>query len=143
MQLEKVEVLEGQLLLLPQVDCPVTHRFGPGLYMREISIPKDSIVIGHYQNFEQVNILLQGKLTLFGENGERKEVVAPATFVGQPGRKIAYAHEDSKFMNVYSTHETDVEKLEANLVTKTSAWLTNSEEKHIASLKNGGVECHS
>jgi hypothetical protein len=128
---DKLNLLEGHLLNMPQVECPVTHRFGPGIYMREIFIPKGAIILGHSQNFEQVNVLLQGHMTFFGENEERKEATAPATFVGPPGRKLAYAHEDSKFMNIYATEETDITKLEAALVTKTETWLTHSEKTFI------------
>src|SRR6185312_8360888 len=115
---EKLNELESHMLGLPQMECPVTHRFGPGLYMREVSLPAGTIVIGHHQNFEHLNILLKGRLTFFGEDGEQIEATAPMTFVGKPGRKVAHVHEDSVFMNVYATEETDIEKLEAIYVTK-------------------------
>jgi hypothetical protein len=34
------------------------------------------------------------------------------TFVGKPGRKVAYIIETVVFQNIYATDETDIEKLE-------------------------------
>jgi hypothetical protein len=34
------------------------------------------------------------------------------TFIGKPGRKVAYILETVVFQNVYATEETDIEKLE-------------------------------
>ncbi len=121
---EKLNALEGPMLELPQIECPVENIFGPGLYIRQVTIPAGTVVIGHSQNFEQLNILLKGRMTLFGDNGEKVEAVAPMTFVGKPGRKVAQVHEEVIFMNVYATTETDIEKLEAHYVTKTQAFLS-------------------
>jgi hypothetical protein len=55
-------------------------------------------------------------MVLESEDGEKVEVVAPMTFVGKPGRKVAYILEDVIFQNIYSTDETDIEKLESMFV---------------------------
>ena len=46
---QKVQTLEAVFLEQPQVDCPVVHRFGPGIYIREVTIPAGALSIGHYQ----------------------------------------------------------------------------------------------
>jgi len=126
-KIKNVEVLEEKILSMPQVPCPVTHRFGPNLYMREVFLPKGALVIGHHQNFEHMNVFIKGKITFFGDNGPI-EMTAPMSFVGKPGRKIAYIHEDSIWMNVYSTKETDVEKLESHYLTKSGTFEMNKIE---------------
>lgn len=117
-----VEALEASMLEQPQVSCGVVHRFGPGIYMREVTIPADTFAIGHHQNFEHMNVLLKGRVSIINDDGGLTELVAPMIFVGKPGRKIGYIHEDMVWMNVYSTHETDVDKLEAHFVTKSTTW---------------------
>ena len=106
------------MLAQEQVDCPVTHNFGPGVYMREVFIPKDTLALGHHQNFDHACVFIKGKLTLFTQDGERRELQAPMSFTAKPGRKLVYTHEDCIFMNVYPTTETDVEKLEAHFLNK-------------------------
>lgn len=125
---KKVETLEENLLKLPQVDCPVTHKFGAGVYMREVFLPKGAIVIGHHQNFEHMNIFVKGKITFSTEKGP-VELTAPLSFVSKPGRKIAYIHEDSIWVNIYPTNETNVEKLEEKYLTKSETFLRDLDEK--------------
>lgn len=114
---KNVDALEKEMLKLDQAPCSVTHSFGPGVYIRQVSMPAGSTVIGHHQNFEHVNIFLKGRITFF-KDGEPIEMKAPMTFVGKPGRKVAYIHEDSIWLNVYPTNETDIEKLESHYLTK-------------------------
>lgn len=125
---QDIAKLERAILEQPQVPCPVIHSFGPGVYMRQLSLPAGNIAIGQHQNFEHVSIFIKGRMTFFNEDGTRKEVQAPMTFISPPGQKIAYVHEDSVFMNVYSTNETDVEKLEDFYLTKKESFLEHKEK---------------
>jgi hypothetical protein len=119
---DKVLNLAGHMLKREQTDCPVTHRFGPNIYIREVAIPAGTFAIGHRQKTEHVNILVKGRITFVNEDGSKTELVAPYTYVAKPGRKVAYALEDVVWQNVYSTSETDVEKLEAMFLDKGVIW---------------------
>ncbi len=127
--IKTIEQLEKVMLSMPQIPCSVVHKFGPGVYMRELFLPAGAVVIGHHQNFEHINVFIKGRITFFAEDGTRTELKAPMTFVGKPGRKKAYIHEDSIWMNVYATSETDVEKLEAHFLTKSAAWIDDNSER--------------
>lgn len=131
------DLLEKKMLELPQAPMNVVHKFGPGVYMRELHLPKGALVIGHHQNFHHVNVFLKGKITFVNDEGRAVDLEAPMTFVGKPGRKVAYIHEDSIWMNVYATNETDIEKLEAHFLTKSEEWLSSSKiQKQIGSVKS-------
>lgn len=94
---------ETRLLALPQVDCALTHRFADGICLREVKMPADSVIIGHAHRFADLNLMLTGRLTLLLEDGTLKELKAPLTFLGTPGRKIAFIHEDVVWQNVWPT----------------------------------------
>lgn len=130
-----VKELEKLMLDMPQVDCPVTHHFGPGLYIREMFIPADCFIIGHFHNDVNMNIMLKGHMILRSDDGSIKELKAPLTFTNGPGRKLAYIIEDVIFQNVYATEETNLEKLEEMLITKSEAWLTFHNKSEV-------IECH-
>ena len=121
-QAEKLEVLESHMLDLPQVDCPVVHRFGPGIYIREVHFPANTFAIGHAQRYEQLNIMLTGKIAIV-ENGIVKILEAPMMFVGPPGRKSGYVIEDTIWQNIYATDETDIDKLEVMFLDKSNTWI--------------------
>ena len=58
-----VERLEAAFLQEQQVDCPVHHHFGPGVYVREVVLPTGSYIIGHRHNSPHLNIMLEGHIT--------------------------------------------------------------------------------
>lgn len=119
---KSIASLEKEFMKHEQVPCPVVHRFGPGVYIREVKIPAGTVAIGHHQNFEHMNLFLQGKVSMLDENGNVTTLTAPMSFVGKPGRKIGYIHEDMVWLNIYPTSEQDVEKLEAEFLTKNDSW---------------------
>lgn len=117
-----VEKLEAAFLQEEQVECPVHHHFGPGVYVREVILPTGSCIIGHRHKTPHLNIMLEGRITLINPDGTHTELTAPQTFVSGPGRKIAYIHETVRWQNVYATEETDVETLESQLLDKSLAF---------------------
>ena len=128
MELEKkmdLEAIEKRMLSLPQVECPVVHSFGPGLYIRELRMATGTLAMGHEQKFEHINILAQGKILMLNDDGSKTILEAPKTFVGKPGRKVGYVLEDIIWFNVYPTDETDIEKLENMYVEKSDTWEEN------------------
>lgn len=106
--------LVPSLLDLPQAPCPVAHYFGPGVYIREVTIPAGVCAIGRYQKQEHTNIILRGKVAMFTEQGTVKEVSAPSLFVGQPGQKMGYAIETTVWLNVFANPDNcrDLDELE-------------------------------
>jgi len=113
---QKVETLLAKSLELPQVDCQTKHYFGPSIYIREVTMPAGSVVIGKPHRKEHMCVMLSGKMIIVKEDGSRQELVAPMTFVGSPGRKVAYILETTVFQNIFVTNETDIDKLESMLV---------------------------
>lgn len=109
---QKVEAMLPELKAMPQVDCQEKHYFGPSLYIKEVTMPAGSVIIGKPHKVAHMCVMLQGKMILVAEDGSKKEVKAPLTFVGTPGRKVAYILETTVFQNIYATDETDIEKLE-------------------------------
>lgn len=125
--MENLPAAESALLTLPQVECSVVHRFGPGIYIREVSIPEGTFAIGHHQNFEHVNIMLKGEVLMVKEDGSTEYVGAPFFSIGKPGRKVGYIVADMVWQNIYATEEMDVEKLEAHFLTKSDEFLNRRE----------------
>ena len=85
---DRVDDLTKAMLDLPQVECPVIHRFGPGLYIRELSAPAGAMLVGHRQRFDHMNVMLKGKVKVVNEDGTTDTLEAPLVFVGKPGRKV-------------------------------------------------------
>lgn len=124
---EAIEALESRMLDFPQVECPVVHHFGPGIYIREVTLPAGTLAIGHAQRFEHLNIMLTGAVAMVGDDGQTKVLRAPMIFVGKPGRKLGYVLETCIWQNVYATEERDIDKLESMFLDKSSTWQAHAE----------------
>jgi hypothetical protein len=119
----KVDALLREVSALPQVECPVQHFFGPSIYIREVVMPAGTVVVGKYHKEDHLCNMIEGRMVVVGEDGEQREVAAPAVFMAKKGRKTAYIIETVRFQNIFSTDETDVEKLEHMLVEDSPALL--------------------
>jgi hypothetical protein len=128
---KKVQVVEKGMLEQEQVDCPVVHRFGPNIYIREVTLPAGCFSIGHYQKTTHMNVMLTGRVTMVKEDGTHVELTAPQTFVSKPGRKIGYIHEKVIWQNIYATDETDVEKLEEMFLEKSMTFKQHQEAQKL------------
>ena len=113
--------LEKEMLEMPQADCPVAHHFGPGIYIREVTLPAGIFAVGHTQRYEHLNIMLTGKVAIV--DGDQVRVLeAPLIFTGKPGRKVGYVLETCVWQNVYATNETNIDTLEAHYLDKSKTW---------------------
>ena len=100
-----------------KIELETIHHFAPGLYARELRIPAGVLLTGKVHKTEHLNILAKGRIEI-SNMGESKEMIAPQIFVSPPGTKRAgYAHEDSVWITIHPTEETDMIKLEQDLVT--------------------------
>ena len=116
---QKVDHLLAQTEQLPQVDCQTKHYFGPSIYIREVTMPAGTVVIGKPHKKEHMCVMLQGRMVVVLDDGTKQELIAPLTFVGSAGRKVAYILETTIFQNIMATDETDIEVLENMFIDNT------------------------
>lgn len=122
-QSDPVDDMEAMLLGSPEIETPTEHIFTPGLYVRQVTLPANSLIIGHRHRTEHFNVMLKGRMTVWMD-GITQELAAPAVFVSFAGsRKVARIHEEVIFATIHPTTETDVARLEAQLFEKSPAWL--------------------
>jgi len=109
---KQLGALYGAAVAQPQVKCEEKHHFGPNIYIKEVTMPAGSLIIGKSHRMEHLCNMISGRMFILQDDGSKKELVAPMTFMAKPGRKVAYIVETVVFQNIYSTSETDIEKLE-------------------------------
>lgn len=116
---ERIEDLEVAMKQSEhQIHIEPRHYFAPGLYLREITIPKGALVVGKIHKTTHVNIVSQGEISVLTENGIER-IKAPCTIISKPGTKrVGYAHEDTVWTTVHATDETDLVKLESDLIAE-------------------------
>ena len=112
-----VRDVQKQLSESPDViDVPVQHHFAPGVYMRQMDAAAGTLVVSKMHRTEHMNILLKGSLTVATENGIEL-LKAPCVLKSMPGTKrIGYFHEDSSWITIHPTSDTDLEKIEQQVI---------------------------
>ena len=97
---------------------PIEHFFMDGVYVRKMTMFKDTVVIGAIHKHLHMCFLLQGHLSVVSESGT-KEYIAPCYIVAEPGEKrVLYSHEDSCWYNTHKNpnNTQDVRELEKQIV---------------------------
>jgi hypothetical protein len=97
---------------------PIRHFFMDGVYVREMTMYKDTVVIGAIHKHLHMCFLLTGKITVVNEE-ETVDHIAPCFIVSTPGiKRVLYAHEDSIWYNTHKnpSNTEDVEELERDIV---------------------------
>jgi hypothetical protein len=112
-----VRDVQKQLSESPDViDVPVQHHFAPGVYMRQMDAVAGTLVVSKMHRTEHMNILLKGSLTVATEDGIQL-MTAPCVLKSMPGTKrIGYFHEDSSWITIHPTSDTDLEKIEQQVI---------------------------
>ena len=103
-----IDELEAALLgNFETVDCPVTHRFTEGMYIREIFMPKGSVVTSLIHKTNHPFFILKGKVSVFSENDGKQLLEAPYVGITTPNtRRVLKIHEDC----IWATcHPTDIQ----------------------------------
>ena len=118
----KIDALEAGIRNELQVfEPPITNYFAPGLYAREMFIPKGTTLTGKIHKHANLSIMSAGALELYLEDGTTAVVRAPFTYVAPPGtRRAAHALEDTVWTVIHATEETDVQKIEQAVVCQTA-----------------------
>ena len=107
-------------------ECTVKHCFTPQdetfgcyTYAREMTIPKDTVIIGKLHRHKHLNIISQGSVMVATEHGN-KHYTAPCTFISEVGTKRAvYAEEGTIWTTIHTVSygsEEDLDKIEAEVI---------------------------
>jgi len=115
--IDTVRDVQQQLSESPdQIDVPVRHHFAPGVYMRQMDGAAGTLAVSKMHRTEHMNILLKGSLTVATEDGIQL-MTAPCVLKSMPGTKrIGYFHEDSSWITIHPTSDTDLEKIEQQVI---------------------------
>lgn len=100
------------------IEIPIEHRFSKGVYGREMKIKAGEIIVGKIHKHQTMNVILSGEASVLSPEGVTR-IKAPLTFVSPPGTKrVIYAHTDLVWATFHGTNETDLEKIENEVIAK-------------------------
>ena len=116
---KQVDLLQAALATREQIKPPLTHSFTPGLYIREIVMPASALIISKIHKTEHPYVILRGKVSVWIDGVGVQTITGPHIGITKPGtRRILYIHEECHWATFHPTNETDVEKIEDQIILK-------------------------
>ena len=97
---------------------PIRHFFMDGVYVREMTMYKDTVVVGAIHKHLHMCFLLEGHLMVANEE-DIIEYIAPCFIIAKPGiKRVLYSKEDSVWYNTHKnpSNTEDIGQLEKELV---------------------------
>jgi hypothetical protein len=113
---EVIDIVENIIANQPQVECPVTHRFTPNMYIREVFVPAGTILTSEIHKEEHPHVLSLGKITMW--DGEGGEITVSAPYCGitkANARRVVLVHDNCIFTTFHVTQATNVEDAEKDI----------------------------
>lgn len=105
-RVENAMVKNGNL-----VDCPLIHRFTPGLYTREIFMPAGTMITSMVHKTKHQFIVMEGVVSVFSENDGEQLIEAPYVGITLPNtRRVLYIHESCRWITVHATDISPVDE---------------------------------
>ena len=108
----------GKEVLTNSKIAPIKHTFADSVYIRQMDMQKDSVVVGAIHKHLHVWFLLTGHVTIATQDSV-EDYIAPCYVVSTPGvKRVIHAIEESIFVNVHKnpSNTKDVNKLEKEIV---------------------------
>jgi hypothetical protein len=103
---------EAAMLDYPKQECPLIHRFTPGMYIREILMPKDTLLTTLMHLTTHPFFVMKGDVSVWYHDIPVQRYKAPFTGITEAGtRRMLFAHEDTVWITCHVTDLTDPDKI--------------------------------
>jgi len=122
--IQNMTELQSALMQLPDAKigddaCEITHHYADGMYIREMRGKKGMVVVTKLHKTTHPYFVVKGDVSVESIKGTVR-VKAPAWGITKAGTKrVAYFHEDTIWITVHATKETDLLKIEAEVIAET------------------------
>lgn len=113
-----IDRLEEAMRASPhQVDCPLVHRFVPGMYIREIFMPRGTRLTSKVHRTRHPFVITKGRVSVWTEREGMQHFTAPYFGITEPGtRRVLEIHEDTVWITFHPTHLTDLQEIEDKII---------------------------
>ncbi len=121
LQYKEIVAFEDALAKVPgamfgDACAPLEHIFGDNLYIRQITMPAGMILTSKIHKTTHPYFIMRGDVSVITEEG-RVRIKGPYWGMTKAGTKrVLLIHEETVWITVHSTKETDLEKIEDELI---------------------------
>ena len=100
------------------IELPLVHRFTDGIYVREIFMPKGTLLTSKIHKTRHQFMVLKGEVSVLDEQGNEVRITAPHFGITEIGtRRVLFIHEDCIWATVHANPNTENEvEIEARII---------------------------
>jgi hypothetical protein len=114
-----VDEIEAAISTCNPVECPVVHRFTPGMYIREIFMPAGTSVVSEIHMTEHPYVVSKGSVKVWTEHEGTVLIEAPFTGITKPGtRRVLSTITDTIWTTFHSNPDdgTNVDAIKNRII---------------------------
>ena len=134
----KVRNIPGALTERSEIDKvnPLEHFFGDGMYARKVVMPAGQLIVSMIHKQTHPYFIMSGDVSVLTEDGV-KRYKAPYFGMTKGGtQRILYTHEETTWITVQQTHETDLNKIEKDVMTDAPEYALSDEDFNLLTKGN-------
>ena len=114
---DRIDAVQRFCAQFPPAHMPVTHRFTPGMYSREIFMPAGTLVVSKIHKTEHPFAVLSGVAVVWDARHGLQKLTAGTVGITHPGtRRLLYIREDCRWITFHATPLLDVDDIEAEII---------------------------
>lgn len=139
---ERLDELEVAMLQdYPAIDCPLDHRFTPGMYSRTIFMQEDAVIVSRIHNTTHQFVLSAGTVAIKVNDGDWEIFSAPYIGITKPGtRRTLCCIEDCLFTTFHPTDITPEDDSQEAILRAVDKIDEQILEKHINTVLGGELK---
>lgn len=109
--------------------APLEHVFADGMYIRKIVMPKGMLLTSKIHKKTHPYFVMEGEVTVLTDEGEVR-IKAPYAGITKAGTKrVLYIHERCVWITCHATKETDLKRIEAEIIAESFSEIDFEGEK--------------
>lgn len=134
-------MLDYEMEKYEQIECPVTHRFTPGLYIREIHMPANSIISSLLHLTTHPYVVTKGEFSVWYHDKPTIRIKAPYKGITEAGtRRLLFIHEDTDWMTFHVTDKTDPDEIMEEITSNDFNPLIDKSNSKVNNWRNRKLE---
>lgn len=113
----RINAMERLIAASPQLEIQPVHRFTPGLYIRELTMPKGALFTSKIHKTEHPFIVSKGRCKVYTESAGVEEIVAPYFGITKAAtRRVLLIEEETTWTTFHPTTLTDLKAIEEAII---------------------------
>ena len=126
---ELIERLQSEMVKMPQAELETEHYFSGGMYCRKLIRPAGTLIVGKVHKKDHFFMCAKGEIIAWSEKGMVKLKAGDIIESKAGTKRVTLALSDAIGITFHKTDETDLDKIEAELIEPDELALFDSSNK--------------